>query len=107
MVHAEPTGDHQANGRGHGGSFEIQGQSLGFLDRRGDGPIFGCLHPVYAWWVLVHSVWLHNHFAVRNAMASYEGSTGRFYFGKVAHSSGVLEDQSEGIATVDERRVAQ
>ena len=46
-------------------------------------PIFGCLHPVYAW-ALVHSAWLHNHFVVRREMTSYERGTGRFYSGKVA-----------------------
>ena len=33
------------------------------------GPIFGCMHPVYAW-ALVHSAWLHNHFSVKRAMTS-------------------------------------
>ena len=44
------------------------------------GPVFGCMHPVYAW-ALVHSA---QSFSVKRAMTSYERTTGRFYSGKVA-----------------------
>ena len=46
-------------------------------------PVFGCLHPVYAW-AVVHSSWLHNHFVVNKETTGYERSTGRLYSGKLA-----------------------
>ena len=90
VVHAEPapTGDHQANGAAESMVGVLRSKANLLVSQIEEatgckGPIFGCMHPVYAW-ALIHSAWLHNHFSVKRAMTSYERTTGRFYSGKVA-----------------------
>ena len=92
VVHAEPapTGDHQANGAAESMVGVLRSKANLLVSQIEEatgckGPIFGCMHPVYAYaWALIHSAWLHNHFSVKRAMTSYERTTGRFYSGKVA-----------------------
>ena len=85
VVHLEPAprGDHQTNGAAEA-MVEVLRAKANLLVQQieeatgCDKPVFGCLHPVYAW-ALVHIAWLHNHFVVRREMTSYECVTGRFY----------------------------
>ena len=90
VVHAEPapTGDHQANGAAESMVGVLRSKANLLVSQIEEatgckGPIFGCMHPAYAW-ALIHSAWLHNNFSVKRAMTSYERTTGRFYSGKVA-----------------------
>ena len=89
-VHLEPTptGDHQSNGAAEALVHVLRAKANLLVQQIEEAtgctkPIFGCLHPVYAW-ALVHSAWLHNHFVVQRETTGYERASGRMYSGKVA-----------------------
>ena len=90
VVHLEPTptGDHQANGAAEAMVHVLRTKANLLVQQIEEAtgctkPVFGCLHPVYAW-AVVHSSWLHNHFVVNKETTGYERSTGRLYSGKLA-----------------------
>ena len=90
VVHLEPTptGDHQANGAAEAMVHVLRTKANLLVQQIEEAtgctkPVFGCLHPVYAW-AVVHSSWLHNHFVVSKETTGYARSTGRLYSGKLA-----------------------
>eukprot|EP00435_Cladocopium_sp_Y103_P071092 s421_g36.t1 len=90
VAHSEPApiGDHRANGAAEAMVAVIRNKANLLVTQVEEatgckGPVFGCLHPVYAW-AIIHSSWLHNHYVVRHSMTGFERATGRHYSGKLA-----------------------
>eukprot|EP00435_Cladocopium_sp_Y103_P013590 s5234_g3.t1 len=83
-----PTGDHRANGAAEAMVATIRNKANLLVSQIEEAtgckePIFGCLHPVYAW-AIIHSSWIHNRYVVKQTMTGFERATGRHYTGKVA-----------------------